>query len=510
MDVVRQLFDRLLGPDAVNALAPSPPHSTYTARVMIWQPVSQRLLGNASLDRAVAPSGRTFSRPPEPTRRTGVRHPERRPPGTRGRPPRLRGRRGDPRPGPHPRPPGRVPAVGQQARPVGLAATATVNLAAFLWQNRQSLGPAFSAVGDLVESALAGPRPEIQRVGTLLVSVRDDQTHVLGLLHQQTTRLDGIADAVAGVARGQAVLAHSLAALQHLSFVTLGLNAVAPLILLHQFRLLGRQLTALGASVRRVQGLIEAQHLGQLETGLSQLQQGVEEIEGGAAGQGRATLNAKAANNLTLSVNTYAVLLDGELRAARPDPAVARVLFRHLAVGLLGEAGCHLALGNTPLARQAIQKRSSLLDAYARAVFARTIGDDAVRYFCPGMARHGVTVESLAELYRQAGHAGAVEGRTTVGAVELIEEWRGKLHTARDPFRASRLEAMRADLAEVVAAVEEVNRVKSFAAAVGHFAAAGTPFAQVMARVRAEIECARLADAALAADTNFVYLHAPG
>ena len=54
VDDVRQLFDRLLGPGAVNALAPSPPHTTYTAWVTVWLLVYQRLLGNASLTQAVA------------------------------------------------------------------------------------------------------------------------------------------------------------------------------------------------------------------------------------------------------------------------------------------------------------------------------------------------------------------------------------------------------------------------------------------------------------------------
>jgi hypothetical protein len=54
VDTLRELFGRLLGPDHVNALAPSPPHTTYTAWVTVWLLVYQRLLGNASLAQAVA------------------------------------------------------------------------------------------------------------------------------------------------------------------------------------------------------------------------------------------------------------------------------------------------------------------------------------------------------------------------------------------------------------------------------------------------------------------------
>jgi len=78
VDGVRQLFDRLLGPGAVNALAPSPPHTTYTAWVTVWLLVYQRLLGNASLTQAVAhlqttlfPPGRTDPARAQPSANTG-------------------------------------------------------------------------------------------------------------------------------------------------------------------------------------------------------------------------------------------------------------------------------------------------------------------------------------------------------------------------------------------------------------------------------------------------------
>ena len=67
VDTLRELFDRLLGPDHVNALAPSPPHTTYTAWVTVWLLVYQRLLGNASLAQAVAHLQATLG-PTEPDR----------------------------------------------------------------------------------------------------------------------------------------------------------------------------------------------------------------------------------------------------------------------------------------------------------------------------------------------------------------------------------------------------------------------------------------------------------
>lgn len=51
---IRRLFDHLLGPDRINALAPSPVNATYTAFVTVWLLVYQRLTGNGTLADAVA------------------------------------------------------------------------------------------------------------------------------------------------------------------------------------------------------------------------------------------------------------------------------------------------------------------------------------------------------------------------------------------------------------------------------------------------------------------------
>ncbi len=61
-----------------------------------------------------------------------------------------------------------------------------------------------------------------------------------------------------------------------------------------------------------------------------------------------------------------------------------------------------------------------------------------------------------------------------VVAVDLIEGWRARLHTVRDPWRTSTLDTMRADLTEVVTAVEEVNRVKGFEAVLRQYESEST------------------------------------
>jgi hypothetical protein len=63
---------------------------------------------------------------------------------------------------------------------------------------------------------------------------------------------------------------------------------------------------------------------------------------------------------------------------------------------------------------------------------------------------------------------------------------------------------MRAELAEAVAAIEEVNRIKGFAAALAHSAATGTPFDQILRCPRTEVERSRIPN-----DGYLGYFHSP-
>jgi X-X-X-Leu-X-X-Gly heptad repeat protein len=169
------------------------------------------------------------------------------------------------------------------------AGTATVHMASWLWMNRESLGTAWTKVSDAVMTSLAAPRAEIHRLGSTIISVHDDQTRVLGVLHEHTARLDGIDVAVGGLASGQAALGHSLGVLQNLSMLTLGISAASSLILFRQFLALRAQLARLERTTHRIGVLVEAQQLGQLETGLNQLRDGMDDIQSGRTDQGPAS-----------------------------------------------------------------------------------------------------------------------------------------------------------------------------------------------------------------------------
>ncbi len=107
-----------------------------------------------------------------------------------------------------------------------------VSWSAWLWRHRREFSPAFHELGDFAARLFADPNGALRRVGNALV-FGDEQGggKVLAFVEQTSPRIAAIEQAVADVRVGQDVLLASLASLQTLSMVTLGLTAVTGVVL---------------------------------------------------------------------------------------------------------------------------------------------------------------------------------------------------------------------------------------------------------------------------------------
>lgn len=345
-------------------------------------------------------------------------------------------------------------------------------LAAWLLANADALGAAFARLAHPVTAALTDPAAALDRIGATLVARRDGQVEVIGLLHRHSSQLDALTAEIDSVGP-------RLGYLSFLSAAGLGLSALTQAHLAVQFSALTRRLDRLLAESRELKALLHADLRGGLAAGLAQLQNALDSPADPATAAG---LLHAAGDNLTTSAAKYGALV----RDGVADPAAAGELARHLAVAVRGEAAVYLHLGRPDLAVRSLRAGLDPLRAHARAAFARTVGAAPEAYLIPALAGHGVTLEVVAELLRQARLAGVADpGAAT--AADLFEAVRDRLPA--DPLfgRAAKAGRLRAAFAAAAEAVEGVNRVAGLALAVEHCRREGRDYLGLAAEIVAEV-----------------------
>jgi hypothetical protein len=362
------------------------------------------------------------------------------------------------------------------------------NLAAWLLAHADELGGAFARLRRPVTAALTDPGASVDRVGSALVAHHNGQAQVLGLLHQHSTKLDDIAAAVDGVGDAAAEIDAKLGVLTTLSMISLGVTVLSQVHLAYQFARLAARLDRLLAELRDLKAMLQSDAQSELDAGLIQLKNALDTRP--ADPEMAAGLFNLAMNNLTRSAAKYAAHLQNGV--GLDSPPFRWVLARSLTVAALGEASVYLHLRKPELAAQALANGLKSLRQHAKSVFARTVGAGPGNYLIPALAAHGITLEVVAELYRQARLAEVAEvPEAPSTAAELFESLRGRLPD--DPYfgREGKVRRLRVEFAEAATAVEEVNRLRGLALAVEHYGRAGQDYLALAEQIRGEIEARR-------------------
>lgn len=373
---------------------------------------------------------------------------------------------------------------------IGLAFDAA-NWASLIWQRRQEFEPLLQRIGGLnrfAEAALTNPDSALRRVGnTLVFGQADGGPRVLAFLEQTTTRLDSIDTAVSQVQAGQAAIAGSLASLQTVSMITLGLSALTPVVLTAQFAALNRRLKEISAQIARLQRRFDASVIAKLDAGLRLLRLGRDQGEQGDQLIRRDRLTQ--AVPLCMEARAYFNELLGEaLNQNRLDLAEIRLLSRHFSVAIIGEASCHVELGQDEDAFSKADSEFDLLRRSTERVFHETVGKDPAPFLLPPMREHGVTIESMARLYQQARDAGAIDAGKQNSASAWFEQFREEIFRVKAPrFRSRKhYEELKQRLHMAIAAVEETNRIIGLSRMVDQARESGRATREILERFRRE------------------------
>lgn len=351
----------------------------------------------------------------------------------------------------------------------------------WLWSIRSELGAAGSAILDRLHLGAPGSGPVVDRIGPAIVSVRDGQTEILGLLHRQSDSVGQVAAAVDHVLSGQQAVSQTLGLLNALSMVGLGVTVLGHSVLAFQLHALTKRMKEMAGQLREVKAMLAAGQTAMIKSGIDQLSAGVEL----AASKPDLAVGSlqEAIAEFTKGRAVYADLLHFHLGERSRE--AAWLASRHLTTAAMGECAAYLKLGQKPLALRALDGCLEHVQRHAGAVFQRTVSADPAKFLMPMLAQDGITLDAMAELYRQAGLAGISEGGRHQSASEWFECNRGELGRIRNPrLGASRVRAELANQwAEACAAVEEVNRVRGLRLAISAYDSPARSFDMLVAEI---------------------------
>jgi hypothetical protein len=370
----------------------------------------------------------------------------------------------------------------------------------WLWRHRKEFEPLFAkanVTGEILYDALADPNGAIRRVGNIIVFGRaDGGEKIMAFIEETAPKTDAIQNAVDGLGVGQAALSASLASLQGLSMITLGLTAFTSVVLGFQFTALKRRLDTLETKVEALHKKFDAAVLADLRTGLDLLEQGQDFLQTKERGKAHSRFIAGLPYCIR-SMKYFSHLLGDHLNQAKADLGELRLLSRHLAIAILGVASCQIGMEQDRHAFGQSRQELDLLRQAAGQVFEATIGSKPGAFLHPGLQRYGVTLDFLAQLSQQAQDAGILDKGTDCSASAWFERHREEmfefLPTGRgvNPAMFPKVlhgegSALRDRVQLAVTAVEETNRVLGLSRLVEHVRASGRTTLKVVQELNSQ------------------------
>lgn len=330
------------------------------------------------------------------------------------------------------------------------------------WNNRATIDGFPEEAGDFLVSLAESGGDAVRRVGSQLVlgSPEAGET-IIGFIDQAAPQLSHIETAVLGLESGQLALTGSVASLQTLSMVTLGLSAISPILLACQFRYLSNQFSSIKKSLHELKQIHYDDVKANLVAGLESLNTGVD--------KGNNSLIENALVPCGKATDFFAQQVAGELENSSPQIARLHYLARHLTVSVCATARTHIGLGYDCKAAEALEKHKPLLNQVSSQIFNNTLGKDPAQYLLPDL-KDRVGLDVILSAFQQAEAAGILDAAVTdfvvgnhLDRTSLFEYLRPSLFKKRSlGFRKSvRIEQLLNQLQTTIANLEETNRVSS-------------------------------------------------
>jgi hypothetical protein len=237
-----------------------------------------------------------------------------------------------------------------------------------------------------------------------------------------------------------------------LSIATLGITSLSGAYMVWRFHSLNKRFDKLSEAMQDVEDNVAAANKAHLDVAVQKLGEFDESSNEDALRKGRDEGQEAAA--------IYGDMAWREASKKKPRIEVLNYRSRCYLLALMAELQSRISLADLPAAIKRVNTEKPRLQSLAKSVFDAVIQGKPELYLRGDMAKEGITLELMTELYQQAKNAGAVASPEVDSAGHLFEHCREK-GIAGSGFRLFRRDTKHdaLQLRYLLASLEEINRI---------------------------------------------------
>ena len=304
-----------------------------------------------------------------------------------------------------------------------------------------------------VQRILQNPTGTISRIGEMLVWKSPNEQHVIAGLASLSEGQSRIEQVVNHIDTVQIGMSHTLGVMHTLSIATLGVTSLSGALMLLRLQALNKRLANLRQAIDDVDDKLDAQNKAHLTTAINKLREFEDSPEEEVLKQ------ASNAGQFAAAIYSDLALKEAEKKKPRID--VLNYRTRCYLLGLMAELQSRALLNQLPTAIHKVNGEKQTLQSIAKSTFEAVIQGQPEIYLRSDMAKEGVTLELMTELYQQALHAGAIAKPQVDSASDLFEHCRAKGIATSGWTLFSKKDAKRdaSQLRYLMACLEEINGI---------------------------------------------------
>jgi hypothetical protein len=295
------------------------------------------------------------------------------------------------------------------------------------------------------------PSGTLSRVGDALVWNSPNGQQVLaGLasLSEGQARIEQVVNHIDAVQLG---ISHTLGVMHTLSIATLGITSLSGAYMVWRFHSLNKRFDKLAETLQDVEDNVAAANKAHLDLAAQKLEEFDESSDEAALKKGRDEAQEATA--------IYGEMSWREASRKRPRIEVLNYRSRCYLLALMAELHARIQLNDVPAAIKRANTERPRLQSLAKVTFEAVIQGKPELFLRADMAREGVTLDLMAELYQQAKQAGAIATPEVESASQLFEHCRAKGIASGSWLFGGGSKHDAVQLRYLIACLEDINRI---------------------------------------------------